>query len=324
MSDEEKIKEKLYQIFGEKYVDIKEDGGCIIHFPKITITNSKNDEHTITDLYIQLGWRYDSNRNVSIFYNTLKGIRLSFSPVEIYKGYIHSHLPTLDIEEEEEEQNVRISFTDFCLGSDGISVVLASLNLQFTIDNFIILLNFINDFIRWESLEGGPYIEMTEVQDAINEYTSVDMTSYISVDKQEVAEHFITTVPEYFIKKLYFVLNLDSVTILNSLELLEEWEKIYSEDPYYSLIVNPAIKYNNTYYVENEDYSEILNYAENINLTGSFFFKGKNRFPKINFTGSNNNIKIEKGVRVVHPALFRIIIEIIGNRLHIYLTDKTN
>lgn len=119
-----------------------------IHFPEIIIRNSKRRKHTITNLY------------VAFFFNELMehtsgwhGIRGTLSLEEAVSGYSHSHL-----------SRSCWSWSGFCLGSGEVTNIYADLiAAKFNPDTFRKAMLALLSYVEWESLEGGPYIQMSDI-----------------------------------------------------------------------------------------------------------------------------------------------------------------
>jgi hypothetical protein len=149
--DHETIKSIAIEIFGEERVDSdvnsKENFSLKIHFPELVITNSKNDVHTIKDIYVKF------NININDIYEVHKvgisfdGARATVSLKEFISTYGHSHLPNICL----------CNYRGFCLGSSEFGIVINSLCLEPTPENWYLLLFSLENYLIWESLEGGPY-----------------------------------------------------------------------------------------------------------------------------------------------------------------------
>lgn len=112
-----------------------------IHFPGFYIRNN-SAKTFIKDLYVIINF----NEN-NCFHISLQGQRATLSPIEYAKSYSHSHL-----------SNGNFSRGTFCLGSGPIAQTLGILNSgEYSSDIFQLFLYQINDYLQWESLDGGPY-----------------------------------------------------------------------------------------------------------------------------------------------------------------------
>src|SRR5260221_2141765 len=122
----------------------------IIYFPELKITNSKKLSHIIKDLYVQFIVGKDARMSSHIY-----GIRTSITRDEYFSNYIHSHLPGVDF--------TNLRFTMFCTGSGEINQVIALLSSKFDEINFTLVCLHLKNYVIWESLEGNPYRNMSNI-----------------------------------------------------------------------------------------------------------------------------------------------------------------
>lgn len=143
--------------------------GILIRFPEITIKNSKLRSHTIKDLVLCLPLVCKRN----LLPATLRGVRLTVTPAEFKKKYQHSHIATGKFPSSVTHD---LQAAPFCIGEGNIAFLLGSFVSTTTFERRIFerLLMEIETFIAWESLEGGPYICMESIKEALS--TSVRPT----------------------------------------------------------------------------------------------------------------------------------------------------
>lgn len=136
-----------------------------LHFPKVTITNGMQMKHTITDLVVIM----EINQNYTIG-TQLYGFRLTYSELELRKGYVHSHL-----------NQAAYRVVTFCLGSRGFVEYLHSSNGRFINPRELaMVLSQIKRYVEWESLEGMPFISIkTLMSNQLSELDNpdIDLTS---------------------------------------------------------------------------------------------------------------------------------------------------
>lgn len=125
----------------------------IIRFPEITISNSKGKKRVIKELYVKVLLKHDCK-----FRTHLTGLRTLLSKEEYHARYWHSHLAGCDLR--------RIDWSHFCLGSGEITQVLSLLSQKFDEVNFTMFCIHLNNYVRWESIEGSPYYHMENVSAA--------------------------------------------------------------------------------------------------------------------------------------------------------------
>lgn len=131
----------------------------IIKFPQITITNSSNESHEIKDLYVVLPIRLNINDNIIV--GRPEGTRGRISFAEKSSSYAHSHLPSTNF-----STNYQYNTTLFCLGSGPLTDVLDRIEgTNMRIEDFEAILIFLDDFVRWESIEGVPYTYISRISE---------------------------------------------------------------------------------------------------------------------------------------------------------------
>ena len=128
-------------IFGKDRVYCADDN-LYIHFPLINISNSLEQRHTIKDMYVKI----EINR-VYIY-----GWRKTLSYKEYKSSYSHSHTP-FDTG----------SFCKFCLGSSVFNSLVMDVMVCKSRANWEMLLLSIENYLSWESLEGGPYRRISDI-----------------------------------------------------------------------------------------------------------------------------------------------------------------
>lgn len=171
-----KIK-SIVDIFGDKW-DIEFDiiklgkrrvvliKNIIVHFPELTITNTKGNSHNIKDLFMLLPLYINDSRNfIKIF--DLYGFRTTFTYEEIASRYSHSHLSgnPYDCKQLLFEPNIFPIKAHYCTGSGVINMTLGDVNSaeKFNEDTFSMLLVQMITMVSWESLEGTPYQYINEI-----------------------------------------------------------------------------------------------------------------------------------------------------------------
>jgi hypothetical protein len=138
----------------------------IIKYPEIQVTNEFDDSHIIKDLFLSLLFRYGFETSptgesyISYRFISLSGRRSTFTVPELLSGYVFSHISSYN----------NLNWSSFCLGdASPISLELIKLRvptrydsqLFFTLSSLFFLLD---SYVRWESIEGGPYINMRNIE----------------------------------------------------------------------------------------------------------------------------------------------------------------
>lgn len=137
--------------------------GILIRFPEITIKNSRSESHIIKDLVLCLPLVCKRN----LLPATLRGVRLTVTPAELKKRYQHSHISTGRFPSSAIHE---LQTAPFCLGEGNIAFLLGKFISITTFERRIFerLLMEIESFVAWESLEGGPYINISMVKESLS------------------------------------------------------------------------------------------------------------------------------------------------------------
>lgn len=145
----------------------------VIHFPSVTLTNSKRDTFDLKDMFIRIP--LDPKEN-NLIIETLQGTRSTLSVAEYETAYLHSHLIRLN-------DNVTVNghvvknrpctYSEFCTGIGDINILKAMLNNKFDPDFFNSYLLLLQNFLEWESIEGTPYMRINSVVVADYDYPVV-------------------------------------------------------------------------------------------------------------------------------------------------------
>lgn len=136
--------------FGEERVDVQDDNGILVHFPKVTVTNEMNQSTEITHLYAKI----EVEENGS-YGGTFSMIRSELTEDEIAVGYVHSHLPHLS-------EN-RPSWEPPCLGRGPLRNTLSTLSTDPNEDLWKLFCLELDKFVATESLAGGPYVRLNNI-----------------------------------------------------------------------------------------------------------------------------------------------------------------
>lgn len=135
----EELEKVLISYYGDNFYKDRDD--FVLHYPHIKIQNSLGKEHDIYDLFFKIVVESNNHNNLSLnFY----GCRTTLSDGERANNYLHSHL---------NPSNNRGSYQHFCIGSGHMNEYR---NIRHK-DKLMSLPTAIDRYLEWESLEGGPY-----------------------------------------------------------------------------------------------------------------------------------------------------------------------
>jgi len=140
------LKPILDEVHGENYDLQIKDGSLhvLIRYPLVTITNRDESSRDIEELYCVLV--FNSEFKLTDF----QGFRAKFNFLDVKTKYAHSHLNSRDL------SNL-FRVTKFCTGSTVLTILINDFNESFNSDRFDLLLYQIDNFVRYESIEGTPY-----------------------------------------------------------------------------------------------------------------------------------------------------------------------
>lgn len=163
----DEIYEVAKETFGEDRVDIlkRTDKAfeLYVFFPEITITNSAGFSHDIKELYVRFDITLKINSNRVTTELNMYGRRGTISDYEFVSDYGHSHFSGLGM-----------SWSHFCLGSSDFGMILQSMRLDSKASDWELMLLSLENYVSWESLEGGPYRRMQNISIDRN----IDMVNY--------------------------------------------------------------------------------------------------------------------------------------------------
>lgn len=170
--DEQTAVKILTDIFQDNFDYVKSSSGAkfVIHFPTINITNTNGHKHTIKDLFVVWEFMYDNELGFIPARTRFRGFRGSMSIAEAACNYAHSHLPSCS-----DLHYSFINLNEFCLGTgQPLGEAWLKLRRGFNADVFLSCCLQLEPFLSWESLEGGPYIRISNV---INNNKYVEITN---------------------------------------------------------------------------------------------------------------------------------------------------
>lgn len=170
-----------------------------IYYKDITITNSLNHSHNIKSLFVQIYLEFSTSCKL-FYFKRFKGARFNLTLDEFISNYRHSHI--------RRTKSIGV-FDDFCIGngiyniyakenSNGkinyIGVDNDTDNLKVTVDDLKIAMKSffisIDNYVRWESTEGGPYIRMNTIGEKnaeeinLNDFNKFDYANYTDYTKE--------------------------------------------------------------------------------------------------------------------------------------------
>lgn len=188
--------------------------GFIIHFETLTINNKLGQEHLIRNLFIKLPFSAGAEfpKIIDVF-----GARTTYTSAEYASTYAHSHLdayPSKDF-------STPITWYSFCKGSGGIVTSLNKFNSELTFkeNRFYGVLMDLYGLLKYESLEGIPYRNISRLSDAQN---ALPRISYNNITNTATRWHRLVEPRFEFLLK-YILTNLYE---MGKLKLVLESNKV--------------------------------------------------------------------------------------------------
>jgi hypothetical protein len=254
---------EIYPIENFDIEEICKDAvSLIIYYPEITIKNSIELSHTIKDVYLK--YIFARNGDYGFILEEILLAKTSVFLKELSKNYLHSHVSNRGIGKYSDS---------FCFGDTDIKEFVRTCKRKNTkIMNYIqqLLLN-IEEFLTWESIEGGPYGLIQDLQVNLGKY-KIYNDSAINKSKKDL----INALLQNSNFRLRYTFNLtDKFNIKLTQDTIEIIDNILSK------ICDTEYLY---YRIDNK--SCILNgyYRNNIaenGKTSDVIFKGERKFIKI-------------------------------------------
>ena len=169
-----------------------------IRWPNVKISNEKGNSINIYDLFCIITMNY-MGRLMSIRF-----LKTTYTEVQAYRGYIHSHIRQIPSYVYEDNYNNIVekfgALNSFCFGRGPINDTIWTLSNPTNYDDidkiYMLLCRQLDICVRIESLAGGPYIRMSSV------LRYDDVYKYEPVPKQSMPKWLVEMV-EKFIQYIF-------------------------------------------------------------------------------------------------------------------------
>ena len=275
----------------------------LIHYPYIEVTNTTGAKHPVKDLYVRIKLYAVKNRE-SVTFKTLgiSACRMTVSISEYESNYGHSHVRS---------NAARGNFSDICFGSTSISNLYSRLGRDESLKTFIPNLEgfvmHLEEFWKWESMEGGPHCNINSIRKrrAVN----MDLPPHTKDDCYKD-----------------FVINYDDFPIsfkeMNGrlLPYVNDKDEIFGE-MIKGITTNHVVKEGSGYYsVGDEDTGsdEVRRYNREQNR--SFFFNDKQiKYKVVSEILLESEKTILKTQKIVaHPTLVQYVATVLNNEIILF------
>ena len=215
----------------------------VIKIDKETVKNELGLSTVIYDLFIKLEFRRNGALCYGIYYK-----KATFTKSQLLSHYIHSHCPRLYANDEIKWQHV-------CTGSGPInSSVIALTSIEEPLEHYYGFIAELRQIVQVESLQGGPYIKIEEINGALKERKLVNMKAL-----------YFTNKPNEFVKS-YIRSNRLKLGIINGkfclgcsfvewLVDLTEYAKAWGKENNQTIALVDSIVKDNKLYQKEEQYA---------------------------------------------------------------------
>jgi len=221
----------------------------ILHYDKIKVTNKKAQFVYIHDVYMKICLEGKIDNSIEIAY--IKMARGSYTAAQHLSGYMWSHAHRIN-------NAAPLNFVSLCYGSDVFQMFMVEFKTKpLTRKQWAMFLLYLQSYLEYESINGGPYIEMSEIND--KDYSVKGLIAQEDIRKVlDIVNHIPKENIEYFYENEGFTINTN---------MIEQW-LINRLPNRYKVFYNPS---NNTQFVfRNIDIYEPSTYETNI------WFKNRN------------------------------------------------
>jgi hypothetical protein len=232
----------------------------IIHYPRIDITNSNKASHVMYDTFIKVNLNYSCTME-----NQFRYKRSTFSSIEYSHNYAHSHV-SRDYIKYIKEYN-RIEWITSCLGDHSINGVIANINTSsiLSIYDYMIFFDQLDSYLAWESIEGGPYINMNVLKNSVMsvQYNGGHSVTELATIKPQLLEIIERIMDNYVSIKIcsdkHKILYRDLVVDIDNFEteLVKEYLKAGYAPPNYLLCYRYKNGLKSEYYTGKLIHSEV-------------------------------------------------------------------
>jgi hypothetical protein len=292
----DEITEEIFNITKEVYSEDRvmyeeKEKLITIHFPEVIITSSAGKKTQILkDIFIRLSF---VSRSGKVKLYLVEFMRTTFTYAQIKAGYSHSHV----------SGGINAWSTSVCQGNTPLKKAYSLLNMEYTEKDYTDFLYLLNNWMEWESVEGGPYRKMEDVKDVFTDSTNIgildEMTCKINLTK--------------------YLQNFDIKVSLNE---NSDNIKIELDEDFVTPVIN-SIATNKLYFDKDKNQyllpgynkakieSEIESYKNNYN-TSDFKFNSKT-FPLVI---EIPDFKLDEDNLVAHPNIKNHIINTLNNIIY--------
>ena len=297
----EEIRIILDNIYGENwqffFINCHTLPKIIILYPEIEISNEEGIKHTIRDLVLIIDLlEIDSKIKVS---SSIKGLRLTVDKREYASSYSHSHLTRTKFNPCDDQYLNIPDAHYFCIGGNEVletAVVFFDNQDLGTLELFFLT---VNSMMKWESLEGGPYIRIKNLSEYVGSTTLVHFSVLnLRIMKEALLKN---------LDKLSYDMDLSKIKVVENDILLE----IITSSLLESIPDALCFRQENLYYKLVES-----SYPAKKGIKAKFNFKGKDIPFKIYNNRKKKEEKRDRSNYQIHPEEYKFLIKEINEILY--------
>lgn len=257
----------------------------ILYYPELTIKNSQGYSHKMYDLFFKVSFKNTTTQEYYLY--LLNVTRTTLTEVEYANNYVFSHT----------NKPITTDWGNLCLGdaSTPLGTLYSILKFPENLDEDTLeqLFLTIDNYLQWESLEGGPYRGIKNLYNISKRLVDVENIRYTCFDS--------STEFKKLLKLEYFNINISNSNLL--LQLSEEGEKNIIN----SILQNPilfALCSSRFILIHSQDNKEYIlnNNCLEKNVDDAFCIKFKGKLYKLKILKEDvkkekQNIRIQSNFR---------------------------
>ncbi len=280
----------------------------VVKFDDFIIKNTNKIEHNIKDLYIVIPFTYDG------VYSKLYGFRESRTIIEYNNSYSHSHLHSCN-----DKPNSESDMT-FCLGSGHIVNTLVTLQKDITDIKLGSLFATLIYYVKWESLEGRPYMYIANLMSRVEANNSQSLSDF-----SYILNFLSVNIDKLKLTKKQYLVDIDEESVYKLCN--ELIIKHYVNKDLKSSLVDCIINIFHVYFKDNNTNTyfkpTILNNTNNMNDRLNKYickFKGQDITTKLIET--NSEVALDYTTAIFHPYILNYARQELVKRINDYLFEK--
>ena len=265
----------------------------VIKIDKETVKNEFGLSTVIYDLFIKLEFKRSGALCYGIYYK-----KATFTKNQLLSHYIHSHCPRLYASD-------RIEWQHVCTGSGPINnSVTALANADTPLERYYGFIAELRQIVRVESLQGGPYIKIEDINGTLKERKLVNMVTLTFTNKQKefVKSYIRSNRLKLGVINGKFCLGCSFVEWLTD---LTEYAKAWGKENDQSISLVDTIVKDNKLYQKEEQYAD----ETMLRLIGKPVITFRNKEYRIQVIDDGSDAKTKKLINPAQAAslLYRIL-----------------